>query len=111
MKKAVCIIKDVFREFCEFIRTIKVSTLRIKFIVASIEITSNDGVFTTFDNFFYEFKYNFFIFFLREINVNYSYRTPETAKLHSQVKEVHHKGTGSAGARTVAMTATNNDDI
>ena len=34
--------------------------------------------------------------------------TPETAKLHSQVKEVHRQSNGSAGARTVAMMATNN---
>ena len=34
--------------------------------------------------------------------------TPETAKLHSQVKEVHRQSYGSAGARTVAIMATNN---
>jgi putative transposase len=34
--------------------------------------------------------------------------TPETAKLHSQVKEVHRQSNGSAGARTVAIMATNN---
>jgi putative transposase len=34
--------------------------------------------------------------------------TSETAKLHSQVKEVHRQSNGSAGARTVAMMATNN---
>ena len=34
--------------------------------------------------------------------------TPETAKLHSQVKEVHRQSNGSAGARTVAMMTTNN---
>jgi len=33
---------------------------------------------------------------------------PETAKLHSQVKEVHRQSNGSAGARTVAIMATNN---
>ena len=34
--------------------------------------------------------------------------TPEMAKLHSQVKEVHRQSNGSAGARTVAIMATNN---
>jgi putative transposase len=34
--------------------------------------------------------------------------TPETAKLHSQVKEVHRQSNGSAGSRTVAIMATNN---
>lgn len=33
---------------------------------------------------------------------------PEVAKLHSQVKEVHRESNGSAGARTVAVMATNN---
>ena len=35
--------------------------------------------------------------------------TPETAKLQSQVKKVHRQSNGSAGARTVAVMATNND--
>jgi putative transposase len=34
--------------------------------------------------------------------------SPETVKLHSQVKEVHHQSNGSAGARTVAMMVSNN---
>ena len=34
--------------------------------------------------------------------------TPETAKLHSQVKEVHRQSNGSSDARTVTMIATNN---
>ena len=34
--------------------------------------------------------------------------TPETAKLHSQVKKVHRQSNGSVGARTVAIMAINN---
>ena len=34
--------------------------------------------------------------------------TPETAKSHSQVKKIHRQSNGSAGARTVAIMATNN---
>jgi putative transposase len=34
--------------------------------------------------------------------------TPETAKLHSQVKEVHRQSNVSVGARTLAIMATNN---
>lgn len=34
--------------------------------------------------------------------------SPETAKLHSQVKEVHRQSNGSAGARSVAIMTTNN---
>jgi putative transposase len=34
--------------------------------------------------------------------------TPETAKLQSQVKEVHRQSNGSAGARTVVIMTTKN---
>jgi hypothetical protein len=40
--------------------------------------------------------------------VEVKHMTPETAKLHSQVEEVHHQSNGSAGARTLAIMPTNN---